>query len=105
VVNAALMKLRSRKRRGEESIETLLPTFSDDGQQANPAIAWRATAYDEVVSAERRALVLQSIDRLPESYRTVLLLRDIEEMELSFSRGFSPGWPRRTEFRTCRTRT
>src|SRR6187402_14143 len=30
-VNASLMRLRSRKRRPEESIEELLPTFKDDG--------------------------------------------------------------------------
>ena len=31
VVNAALMKLRTRKRKPEQSIETLLPAFLDDG--------------------------------------------------------------------------
>ncbi|MBX7185367.1 MAG: sigma-70 family RNA polymerase sigma factor, partial [Vicinamibacteria bacterium] len=30
-VNASLMRLRSRKRRPEESIEELLPAFKDDG--------------------------------------------------------------------------
>src|SRR5262245_13642721 len=31
VVNAALMKLRTRRRKPEESIEALLPTFLEDG--------------------------------------------------------------------------
>src|SRR5687767_6358890 len=30
-VNAALMKLRTRRRKREESLEPLLPTFKDDG--------------------------------------------------------------------------
>ena len=31
VVNAALMKLRTRKRKPEQSIESMLPSFLDDG--------------------------------------------------------------------------
>ena len=42
VVNAALMKLRARKRRPEESIEELLPRFLEDGHQAEPATPWPA---------------------------------------------------------------
>src|SRR4051794_37679216 len=34
-VNAALMKLRRRQRRPEQSIEGLLPRFHDDGHQAD----------------------------------------------------------------------
>ncbi|HTD53470.1 MAG TPA: sigma-70 family RNA polymerase sigma factor, partial [Thermoanaerobaculia bacterium] len=33
VVNACLMRLRTRKRRPEESIEELLPRFAEDGHQ------------------------------------------------------------------------
>src|SRR5207244_4090584 len=32
VINAALMKLRSRRRRREESIDELLPRFDDEGR-------------------------------------------------------------------------
>lgn len=77
-VNAALMKLRSRKRTQEASIEELLPTFRDDGHASQPSSRWRDAAT-EAQRKEVRDLVRQSIDRLPEIYRTVLLLRDIEE--------------------------
>ncbi len=77
-VNAALMKLRSRKRSQETSIEELLPTFRDDGHASQPSSRWRDAAA-EAQRREVRDLVRQSIDRLPEIYRTVLLLRDIEE--------------------------
>lgn len=77
-VNAALMKLRSRKRTQETSIEELLPTFRDDGHASQPSSRWRDAAT-EAQRKEVRDLVRQSIDRLPEIYRTVLLLRDIEE--------------------------
>ena len=38
------------------------------------------TPPDLLEKAETRALVRKSIDELPETYRTVLLLRDIEEL-------------------------
>jgi RNA polymerase sigma-70 factor (ECF subfamily) len=81
VVNAALMKLRSRQRRPEESIEELLPRFSEDGHQAEPAVMWRAAHEDVLERRETRELVRSCIDRLPDTYRNVLMLRDIEELD------------------------
>lgn len=80
-VNASLMKLRIRKRRQEQPIEDLLPRFLEDGHQADPPAAWSETAENAAQRRETRDLVRASIDRLPESYRTVLLLRDIEELD------------------------
>jgi RNA polymerase sigma-70 factor, ECF subfamily len=79
VVNASLMKLRAKKSRPEESIEELLPGFDADGHISVPASEW-APADTLVMREEVRRLVRASIDRLPDSYRTVLLLRDIEEL-------------------------
>jgi len=81
VVNASLMKLRKRHRKEERSIEDLLPKFLDDGHQADPAVEWRDSGELAVEADETRAMVRASIDRLPETYRTVLLLRDIEELD------------------------
>jgi RNA polymerase sigma-70 factor (ECF subfamily) len=81
VVNAALMKLRSRRRRPEESIEELLPDFDDRGRFSDEPSGWTATADTLLEQRETRALVRRCIDRLPETYRTVLLLRDIEELD------------------------
>lgn len=81
VVNAALMKLRSRQRRPEDPIEELLPKFLEDGHPVRPAVEWKESAQSALERAELRAAVRTSIDRLPESYRTVLLLRDIEELD------------------------
>lgn len=81
VVNASLMKLRSRRRTPEDPIEDLLPRFHEDGHRVDPGEAWEARTDDEIEREERRAIVRAAIDRLPDSYRTVLLLRDIEELD------------------------
>ena len=81
VVNAALMKLRSRRRAPEESIEDLLPKFLEDGHQVHPSQEWSMTCEEAMQQGETRELVRRCIDRLPEAYRTVLLLRDIEEVD------------------------
>jgi RNA polymerase sigma-70 factor, ECF subfamily len=79
-VNAALQKLRSRRRQ-EQPIEPLLPRFLPDGHQANPAAEWPEPADAVLQRRELLALVHACIDRLPEAYRSVLLLRDIEELD------------------------
>ncbi len=75
-VNAALMKLRTARRRPTVPIEDLLPTFDDTGHQTRDSAPWRAASDAE--RAETRDLVRRCIDRLPDPYRVVLLLRDIE---------------------------
>ena len=81
VVNAALMKLRTRRRKPEQSIEDLLPSFLADGHLANPASAWRTSPSGALERSQLSRFVRDAIDRLPDSYRIVLLLRDIEELD------------------------
>jgi len=80
VINACLMKIRSRSRRPETSIEDLLPRFDASGHHAHAVPRWRQSPEEQLQSDEDRALVHRCIDMLPEDYRTVLLLRDIEEL-------------------------
>ncbi len=81
VVNAALMRLRSRRRRREDPIDSLLPRFADDGRWAESPAQWSTPADRLLERRETRAMVRSAIDRLPASYRTILLLRDIEELD------------------------
>jgi RNA polymerase sigma-70 factor (ECF subfamily) len=86
-VNHCLMKLRSRRRKPEGSIEELLPTFLPDGHQTRDSAPWEVSMASEVERREVFDLVRQAIDRLPPSYRTVLLLRDIEELSTEEAAG------------------
>ncbi|MFQ5457423.1 MAG: sigma-70 family RNA polymerase sigma factor [Myxococcota bacterium] len=81
VINASLMKLRSRARKPEESIETHLPKFTEGGHFETPPAEWKEPADALIQSRQVRALVRESIDQLPDTYRTVLVLRDIEELD------------------------
>jgi len=81
VVNAALMKLRTRRRKPEEPLDPLLPRFQEDGHMERPARAWSRSADEVLESQETRQLVLDRIAELPETYRTIVLLRDVEGLD------------------------
>jgi RNA polymerase sigma-70 factor, ECF subfamily len=81
VVNAALMKLRTRTRRPEAPLDDLLPEFLPDGHHATHFSEWSLSPSQHLLRAETRDHVRAAIDRLPEAYRTILLLRDIEELD------------------------
>jgi RNA polymerase sigma-70 factor (ECF subfamily) len=78
IVNVSLMKLRSRKRKPEESLDHLLPAFKDDGHFAERFESGTEPADQQLAREEEAAAVRAAIDELPDHYRTILLLRDIE---------------------------
>ena len=78
VVNTALMKLRQRRRKPEESMDELLPDFRSDGHQAVGARDWSDALLER---KETAAIVREAIARLPDQYREVLVLRDIEDRD------------------------
>ena len=80
VVNACLMRLRSQRRRVEVSIDEWLPRFLPDGHHEASFIDWSNAASAMIEQEETCALVRRCIDQLPDSYRTVLLMHDIEGM-------------------------
>lgn len=80
VVNNCLMRLRKRGRRMEVSIDEWLPAYQADGHHQSRFVDWSNAAHTLLAQEEVRAHVRRCIDRLPEGYRTVLLMRDIEGM-------------------------
>ena len=80
VVNVALMRLRTRRRKPEEQMEALLPAFQEDGHHVEQFSEWTMPADRLLEREDVRATVRGCIAQLPEHYRQVLLLRDIEEL-------------------------
>ena len=70
--------MRTRRRKPEKSIEELLPRFVEDGHFAQPPTEWRPTPADDLEREQIRRLVQRQIELLPESFRSVILLRDVE---------------------------
>lgn len=86
VVNQALMTLRKQRRRNEQPIEELLPQFDGyDCRIEEPSMLAQLAKTPEalLMTSDRKQQVLSSIGLLPESYRIVLTLRDIEELSTS----------------------
>lgn len=80
-INGALMRLRSRRRRPETSIEEMLPSFLEDGHRSvRPNDGDFPDPETAAHQAETKRIVRESIERLPETYRVTVLLRDIEEL-------------------------
>jgi RNA polymerase sigma-70 factor, ECF subfamily len=80
LINACLMKLRGASRRPEAPIEDYLPRFDETGHHAAPVDDWAICPEKALLSREICERVRSAIEELPVSYRTVLLLRDIEEL-------------------------
>jgi RNA polymerase sigma-70 factor (ECF subfamily) len=78
-VNACLMRLRHRRRHPELPIEDLLPGYDDTGHriEEHPE-EWTDDVLGRMEQAQLGKVVREAIDRLPENYRCVLVLRDIE---------------------------
>jgi RNA polymerase sigma-70 factor (ECF subfamily) len=81
--NAALMRLRSMRRHPEVSTEELPAGFLDraqDGHGATPTSGenWAKRPDDQLQSEELRRHIQAAVDALPELYRTVFLVRDVD---------------------------
>ena len=77
--NTALMRLRAQRRHPEVSTEELPVGYLDNYGQLPPAGEnWAKRPDDELQSDELRRHIQAAVDALPEIYRTVFLLRDVE---------------------------
>jgi len=82
--NVALNKRRGKRREVETSLEDCLPAFEADGHRSGPraflVADWSARPDAELLSGEMRRVLEEAIGVLPEHYRAVLILRDVEEL-------------------------
>ena len=81
--NACLMKRRKSvfAPSQEISLDALMPPVHEHGDHVHIEIAdWTALPEDELLRAELRSALDKGIGELPDTYRAVVLLRDVEEL-------------------------
>jgi len=77
--NTALMRLRAQRRHPEISTEELPVDYLDNyGQIPAAGENWAKRPDDELQSDELRRRIQNAVDELPEIYRTVFIIRDVE---------------------------
>jgi RNA polymerase sigma-70 factor (ECF subfamily) len=94
VVNTCLMKIRAKSRRKTYLVENQLSTFGDTDHPVQPVAPWSENGYEHMASTETKAQVRACIHQLPEDFRTVIVLRDIEEFDTEQTAailGLTPG--------------
>ena len=84
--NEGLGRLRKLASRREDSLDAEMDEQSGD---FTPAIltSWREVPAEALERKELAQLLRKAIDALPENYRNVILLRDIEEMDVRETAG------------------
>lgn len=79
--NAALSRLRRRKRRPEVSMDDYLPQFRADGHHlVRPVVDWSQDVERWYATAELRQVLQQAIEALQPLDKAVLVLSDVEEL-------------------------
>ncbi len=77
-VNAALTHRNKRARREEHEVHDPLDHLFQDGHHGTPLRPWSVTPDQQVLDQERQQLIEDAIGRLPENYRDVYVLADVE---------------------------
>jgi RNA polymerase sigma-70 factor (ECF subfamily) len=81
-MNAALNRRRGKRAEVEVSLDADLPSYLGDGHRdgdrAYLVSDWSQTPEEELLSGESRAVLARAIEALPDRYRAVLVLRDVE---------------------------
>ena len=77
LARASLRKLKRFDTLDEEAIDRMQPAFSN-GMYTDSYEAWNPQKIAEKV--ERKELVHKAINKLPDDYRAIVTLRDIEEL-------------------------
>jgi len=77
-LNASYMKLRTRKREPNLSIEDLLPSVNGAGFQQEKLQDWSENTEATFFNKETRGVIQKAVDLLPDKEKVVFLLRDVE---------------------------
>ncbi len=82
-VNAALAFRRKRALREEHRVLDPLEEFCEDGKHLAPVRRWMSRPEQQVLDQESHQRIEEAIANLPEIYRDVFVLADVEELSNS----------------------
>ena len=77
-VNASYMRLRSKKKEPNVSIDELMPSFNSSGFQQEKIQDWSEDTQSLIFNNETRDEINKAVNLLPEKEKVVFLLRDVE---------------------------
>jgi RNA polymerase sigma-70 factor, ECF subfamily len=80
VVNTALMRLRAQTRTPETLWDTTEPLFTDEGDHAQEVAEWALPPEQVLLRQEALGMLQQGIERVPDLYRAVYVLAEIESL-------------------------
>ena len=82
--NAAYQRRRrGARRRNEISLDEILPASFEEGRNAEPLLGSVAEAEDPAVLDELRSVLTSALEELPEHYRSVIVLHELEGLSLA----------------------
>ena len=82
--NAAYQRRRrGARRRDEISLDEILPSFHEDGRYADPIVDWSTELDDPAVQTEVRSVLTAALAELPDHYRAVIILHDVEGLSMA----------------------
>jgi len=77
-VNAALAHRRKRGQREQHEVRDPLDSIFEEEHHTVPVKRWNVRPEDQALDAETHRLIEEAIARLPETYRDVFVLADVE---------------------------
>ena len=80
-INTALMKIRTRNRQKTVSLSEHEPSDADAAPER--IVDWRPNPEECYSRSELREILITALDSLPDHYRTIFILRDIEGFSIA----------------------
>ncbi len=77
-LNATYMRLRSKKKEPNVSIDDLMPSLNGAGYQQEKIQDWSEDTESLLFDNETRETIQKAVDQLPEKEKVVFILRDVE---------------------------
>jgi RNA polymerase sigma-70 factor, ECF subfamily len=82
--NAAYQKRRrDAHRRDSISLDEVLPRLDEHGRYTDPIVDWSTELADPAVQTELRSVLTSALEELPDHYRAVTILHDVEGLSMA----------------------